>query len=40
MPYIGITKDTCTISEKVKGKHILLIDDIYTKNPTLNFESD
>lgn len=38
MPYIGITKDTCTISEKVKGKHILLIDDIYTKN--INVDED
>lgn len=38
MPYIGITKDTCTISEKVRGKHILLIDDIYTKN--VNIDED
>ena len=38
MPYIGITKDTCTISEKVRGKHILLIDDIYTKD--VNVDED
>ena len=31
-PYPGITKDTCTISDKVKGKDILLIDDVYTKD--------
>jgi hypothetical protein len=31
MPYVGITKDTCKISNEVKGKDILLIDDIYTK---------
>lgn len=30
MPYVGITKATCTISSQVKGKDILLIDDIYT----------
>lgn len=29
-PYPGITKDTCVISNLVKGKKILLIDDIYT----------
>lgn len=29
-PYPGITKDTCNISDEVKGKDILLIDDIYT----------
>lgn len=32
MPYPGITKATCTISNEVKGKDILLIDDLYTKN--------
>lgn len=37
-PYPGITKDTCHISSKVKGKHILLIDDIYTKN--VNIDED
>jgi hypothetical protein len=38
MPYPGITKDTCNISDKVKGKDILLIDDIYTK--TINIDED
>lgn len=37
-PYPGITKDTCHISPEVKGKHILLIDDIYTKN--VNIDKD
>lgn len=37
-PYPGITKDTCNISQKVKGRHILLIDDIYTKN--VNIDED
>lgn len=32
MPYPGITKNTCNISGEVKGKDILLIDDIYTAN--------
>lgn len=31
MPYCGITKETCTISNKVAGKKIILIDDLYTK---------
>ena len=30
LPYKGITKDTCSISNDVNGKDILLIDDIYT----------
>ncbi len=30
MPYEGITNDTCRISNNVRGKNILLIDDIYT----------
>lgn len=38
LPYVGITKDTCTISPKVRGKHILLVDDIYTK--TVNIDED
>lgn len=38
LPYPGITKDTCTISNKVKGKDILLIDDLYTK--TVNIDED
>lgn len=32
LPYVGITKDTCSIdSNRIKGKNIILIDDIYTK---------
>lgn len=31
-PYPGITKATCTISDEIKGKDILLIDDVYTKD--------
>lgn len=38
MPYPGITKDTCSISQKIKGKDILLIDDIYTRN--VNIDED
>ena len=30
LPYVGITKSTCDISNEVRGKDILLIDDIYT----------
>ena len=30
-PYVGITNDTCTISDNVKDKDILLIDDIYQR---------
>lgn len=37
-PYIGITKDTCYISDNVIGKNILLIDDVYTK--TANIDED
>ena len=37
-PYVGITKDTCRISEDVKGKDILLVDDIYTE--TINIDED
>lgn len=37
-PYPGITKETCVISEDVKGKDILLIDDLYTK--TVNIDED
>lgn len=29
-PYPGITKDSCDISDEVRGRTILLIDDIYT----------
>jgi hypothetical protein len=38
LPYQGITKDTCIISDEVKGKDILLIDDLYTK--TVNIDED
>ncbi|SDE75761.1 phosphoribosyltransferase [Cellulophaga baltica] len=38
IPYPGITKDTCHISEKIIGKDILLIDDIYTKG--INIDED
>ncbi len=37
-PYCGITLDTCNISNNVKGKNILLIDDVYTK--TVNIVED
>ncbi len=37
-PYPGITMDTCNISSDVRGKDILLIDDIYTK--TVNIDED
>lgn len=38
MPYVGITRDTCDISTDVRGKDILLIDDLYTK--TINIDED
>lgn len=38
MPYVGITKATCSISNDVHGKNILLIDDIYTKG--VNIDED
>ncbi len=38
MPYKGITIDTCNISNYVIGKHILLIDDIYTQS--VNIDED
>lgn len=31
-PYPGITMNTCKISPNIKGKNIILIDDIYTQN--------
>lgn len=37
-PYRGIANDTCTFSNKIAGKHILLIDDVYTK--TVNIDED
>ena len=38
LPYIGITKNTCTISNEVQNKNILLIDDIYTRS--VNIDED
>lgn len=38
MPYVGITKNTCKLSPEIYNKHILLIDDIYTK--TVNIDED
>lgn len=38
LPYPGITKNTCTISNQVRGKDILLIDDLYTKS--VNIDED
>ena len=38
MPYAGITNDTCTLSNAIIGKDILLIDDLYTK--TVNIDED
>ncbi len=38
MPYPGIMKDTCSISDLIRGKNILLIDDLYTK--TVNVDED
>lgn len=37
-PYRGITAETCEISSDVRGKNILLIDDIYT--PGVNIDED
>ena len=37
-PYRGITAETCEISPNVRGKNILLIDDIYT--PGVNIDED
>lgn len=38
LPYVGITKDTCTISDDVVDQDILLVDDVYTK--TVNIDED
>lgn len=38
LPYVGIAKDTCNFSENIRGRHILLVDDIYTK--TVNIDED
>jgi len=37
-PYPGITTDTCNISNNVRGRNILLIDDLYTR--TVNIDED
>lgn len=37
-PYVGISKDTCSFSPFIKGKNILLIDDLYTKS--INIDED
>ena len=37
-PYAGITKDTCSFSNNIRGKNILLIDDLYTR--TVNIDED
>ncbi len=38
LPYPGITEETCEISPSVRGKNILLVDDIYT--PGVNIDED
>jgi len=38
LPYVGITRNTCNISSDVKGKDILLIDDLYTR--AINIDED
>ncbi|MCB0541814.1 MAG: amidophosphoribosyltransferase, partial [Bacteroidetes bacterium] len=38
MPYPSITLDTCSFSLNVKGKDILLIDDLYTNS--VNIDED
>jgi phosphoribosylpyrophosphate synthetase len=38
LPYPGIAKDTCNISNAVTGKDVLLIDDIYTAG--VNIDED
>lgn len=35
-PYPGITEDTCYISHEVRGKTVLLIDDVYTPGVNVN----
>lgn len=35
-PYPGITQETCYISDRVIGKDILLVDDVYTKSININ----
>ena len=38
VPYPGIALDSCVFSDQIKGRDILLIDDIYTK--TVNIDED
>ncbi|WP_345871954.1 hypothetical protein [Shewanella algae] len=38
MPYPGIASDTCNFSAHIRGRDILLVDDIYTK--TVNIDED
>lgn len=38
LPYPGITNDTCILSSEIKGKDILLVDDVYTK--MVNIDED
>ena len=38
LPYKGVSIDTCTFSDEIKGKNILLIDDLYTY--TVNIDED
>ena len=38
MPYRGIASDTCNFSTQIRGRDILLVDDIYTK--TVNIDED
>lgn len=37
-PYPGITLSTCDINPRVRGEHIILVDDIYT--PGVNIDED
>lgn len=37
-PYPGITLETCNISDKIVGRNILLIDDVYTNS--INIDED
>lgn len=38
MPYRGIASDTCNFSADIRGRDILLVDDVYTK--TVNIDED
>lgn len=38
LPYPGITKKTCRLCGSVRGRNIILVDDIYTK--TINIDED